>query len=65
MLDPEAIVLGGMIATSGDLMLEPDPHRNARRRLGRPRPNGSASSLSPLGDDAVAIGAALHRAPAA
>lgn len=57
MLDPEAIVLGGMIAASGDMMLEPIRIECARRL----RPAQSERIrivLSTLGADAVAIGAA-------
>lgn len=57
MLDPEAIVLGGTIAASGDLMLEAI-RLECRRRL-RPVQNERVRIvLSTLGADAVAIGAA-------
>lgn len=57
MFDPEAIVLGGMIATSGDLMLESIRVECARRL--RPQQTELVQVvLSTLGNDAVAIGAA-------
>ncbi len=57
-LDPEIVVLGGIIASSGDLML--DPIRvECTRRLLPPQADRVRIVLSTLGDDAVAIGAAL------
>ena len=57
MFDPEVVVLGGMIASSGDIMLEPIRTEIARRLM--PQQNGQLRVvLSTLGDDAVAIGAA-------
>jgi predicted NBD/HSP70 family sugar kinase len=57
MLDPEIVVLGGSIAAAGDLLLEP-----VRQECGRRLPPGMADririEISPLGDEAVAIGAA-------
>jgi predicted NBD/HSP70 family sugar kinase len=56
-IDPEVIVLGGTVATAGDLLLEPvrqecarwlPPRMFEQFRLG----------ISPLGDDGLAIGAA-------
>jgi predicted NBD/HSP70 family sugar kinase len=57
MLDPEAIVLGGMLASSGDLMLEAI-HLECSRRLRPAQADRMRIVLSTLGDDAVAIGAA-------
>ena len=56
-LDPEAIVLGGMIATSGDLLLE-SIRLECSRRLGPAQAERMRIVLSPLGSDAAAIGAA-------
>jgi len=58
MFDPEVIVLGGMIASSGDIMLDSIKGEVSRKLL----PQQSEQIrivLSSLGDDAVAIGAAL------
>lgn len=57
MFDPEAIVLGGMIATSGDLMLE-SIRVECARRLRPQQAELVQVVLSTLGNDAVAIGAA-------
>jgi predicted NBD/HSP70 family sugar kinase len=55
--DPEMLVLGGIIASSADLLLEP-----IRIELGRRLPktmlDGLAIETAKLGDDAAAIGAA-------
>jgi glucokinase len=59
-LDPEAIVLGGVIATSGDVLLE-SIRLECSRRLGPAQAERLRIVLSPLGADAAAIGAA--RAP--
>jgi predicted NBD/HSP70 family sugar kinase len=56
-LDPEAIVLGGMLATSGDVFLE-SIRLECRRRLGPAQVERIRIVLSPLGSDAAAIGAA-------
>jgi predicted NBD/HSP70 family sugar kinase len=61
--DPETLVLGGIMATAADLLLEP-----VRAELGRrlPRPMMEALAVAPaaLGTDAAAIGAArLATAP--
>ena len=56
-LDPEAIVLGGMIATSGDVFLE-SIRLECSRRLGPAQAERIRIVLSPLGSDAAAIGAA-------
>jgi glucokinase len=57
MLDPEVIVLGGIIASSGDIMLEAIRTETSRRLM--PEQHDQVRiELSTLGDDAVAIGAA-------
>jgi len=56
-LDPETIVLGGMIATSGDVLLE-SIRLECSRRLGPAQAERLRMVLSPLGADAAAIGAA-------
>ena len=57
MLDPDVVVLGGMIVSASDMLFEPIRLECARRV--RPRsPDRLRLLLSPLGDDAVAIGAA-------
>jgi len=57
MFDPEVIVLGGIIASSGDIMLEAIRTETSRRLM--PEQNDQVRiELSTLGDDAVAIGAA-------
>jgi len=57
MLDPEAIVLGGAVATSGDMMLEAI-RTECNRRLRPVQAERMRIVLSTLGADAVAIGAA-------
>lgn len=57
MLDPEAIVLGGTIAASGDMMLEAI-RLECSRRLRPAQAERVRIVLSTLGVDAVAIGAA-------
>jgi glucokinase len=57
MFDPEVIVLGGMIAASGDLLLEAI-RMECARRLGPHQAGLVQVVLSTLGHDAVAIGAA-------
>lgn len=57
MLDPEAIVLGGTIASSGDMMLEAI-RTECSRRLRPSQAERVRIVLSTLGADAVAIGAA-------
>ncbi|MGE0042280.1 MAG: ROK family protein [Vicinamibacterales bacterium] len=55
--DPEVIVLGGLLAAWGDLVLEPI-RAEVQRRLG-PRQGATIRvELAALGDDAVALGAA-------
>ena len=61
MFDPEVIVLGGIIASSGDIMLEAIRAETSRRLM--PQQNAQLRiELSTLGDDAVAIGAARAHA---
>lgn len=57
MLDPEAVVLGGTIAASGDMMLEAI-RVECSRRLRPAQAERVRIVLSTLGADAVAIGAA-------
>jgi predicted NBD/HSP70 family sugar kinase len=58
MFDPEMVVLGGIIASAGDIMLEAIRVETTRRLL--PQQGEQVKVLlSTLGDDAVAIGAAL------
>ena len=58
MFDPEMVVLGGIIASAGDIMLEAIRVETSRRLL--PQQGEQVKVLlSTLGDDAVAIGAAL------
>jgi predicted NBD/HSP70 family sugar kinase len=61
MLDPDVVVLGGIIASSGDIMLEAIRTETARR-LPPQQVEQVRVVLSTLGDDAVAIGAALSSA---
>lgn len=58
MLDPEIIVLGGIIASSGDIMLDAIRVETTRRLLPQQAEQVQVV-LSTLGDDAVSIGAAL------
>lgn len=58
MIDPEIVVLGGIIASSGDIMLDAIRVETARRLLPQQAEQVKVV-LSTLGDDAVAIGAAL------
>ena len=57
MFDPEIIVLGGIIASSGDVMLDAIRAETARRMMPQ-QAEPIRIVLSTLGDDAVAIGAA-------
>lgn len=57
MFDPEVIVLGGSIASSGDIMLEAIRTETSRRLMPEQQ-HQVRIELSTLGDDAVAIGAA-------
>jgi glucokinase len=56
-VDPEAIVLGGEVASAGDLLLEPVRQETARR-LSPALNAGLCIEVSSLGEDAAAIGAA-------
>jgi len=56
-LDPEVIVLGGMLATSGDMLIEAI-RLECARRLGPAQAEHLRIVLSPLGHDAAALGAA-------
>jgi glucokinase len=55
--DPDAIVLGGTLASSGDMMLDAI-RLECSRRLSPPQADRVKIVLSTLGSDAVAIGAA-------
>ena len=57
MFDPEIVVLGGIIASSGDVMLEAVRSETSRRLMPQ-QADRLRIELSALGDDAVAIGAA-------
>ncbi|HUQ89653.1 MAG TPA: ROK family protein, partial [Vicinamibacterales bacterium] len=57
MFDPEVVVLGGSIASSGDIMLEAI-RTETQRRLMPQQADRVRIELSSLGDDAIAIGAA-------
>jgi glucokinase len=57
MFDPEVVVLGGMIASSGDIMLDAIRTETQRRLLPQ-QAEQVRIDLSSLGDDAIAIGAA-------
>ncbi|MDP1568414.1 MAG: ROK family protein, partial [Vicinamibacterales bacterium] len=55
-IDPEVVVLGGTLATSGDMMLESIRHECARR-LSPARAERLRVRLSPFGHDGAAVGA--------
>ena len=57
MFDPQIVVLGGIIASSGDVMLDA-VRAEAARRLMAQQSEHLRIELAALGDDAVAIGAA-------
>ena len=57
MFDPEVVVLGGIIASSGDVMLEAIRAETTRRLMPQ-QAEQIRIVLSTLGDDAVALGAA-------
>jgi predicted NBD/HSP70 family sugar kinase len=63
MFDPETVVLGGMIASSGDIMLDAIRTETTRRLMPQ-QVEHVRVVLSTLGDDAIAIGAALASARA-
>ena len=54
-VDPEVVVLGGLIASAGDLLIEPSRTEAVRRMSPRTVPRIVAAAL---GDEAAAIGAA-------
>jgi glucokinase len=54
-VDPEVVVLGGLIASAGDLMIEPSRAEAVRRMSPRTVPRIVAAAP---GEDATAIGAA-------
>ena len=58
MFDPEVIVLGGIIASSGDIMIDAIKSEVSRKLMPQ-QYEQLRIELSSLGDDAVAIGAAL------
>ncbi|HEX8027477.1 MAG TPA: ROK family protein [Vicinamibacterales bacterium] len=58
MFDPEIVVLGGIVASSSDVMLEAI-RVDTTRRLSPHQGEQVKVTVSTLGDDAVAIGAAL------
>lgn len=58
MFDPEVIVLGGIVASSGDVMLDAIKVEVSRKLMPQ-QADQVKIVLSTLGDDAVAIGAAL------
>ena len=55
--DPEMLVLGGIMASASDLLLEPIRTEIARR-LPKPMLDALRIETAALGDDAAAIGAA-------
>jgi predicted NBD/HSP70 family sugar kinase len=57
LFDPEVVVLGGIIASSGDIMLDAIRTETSRRLLPQMEKQVRVE-LSTLGDDAIAIGAA-------
>jgi predicted NBD/HSP70 family sugar kinase len=56
-IDPEVVVLAGPVAAAGDLLLEP-VRQECARRLPPRMADGFRCEISPLGEDAIAIGAA-------
>jgi glucokinase len=56
-IDPEVVVIGGPVAAYGDLLLEP-VRQECVRRLAPPLVDQFRCEISPLGPDAVALGAA-------
>jgi glucokinase len=56
-LDPEVVVLGGTIASAGDLLLEP-VRQECARRMPPAMIDHFRCEMSPLGDDGIAVGAA-------
>lgn len=63
-LDPQAVVLGGLLSELGDLLLD-SVRTECSRRLGQAQADRLQILLTPLGRDAAAIGAArLAQSPA-
>jgi predicted NBD/HSP70 family sugar kinase len=62
LFDPEIVVLGGIIASSGDIMLDAIKSEVSRKVMPAQHEQVRVE-LSTLGDDAVAIGAALVARP--
>jgi glucokinase len=60
--DPEVLVLGGIMASAADLLLEPI-HTELSRRLPASIMNALTVSAASLGADAVALGAAKRALP--
>jgi predicted NBD/HSP70 family sugar kinase len=56
-LDPDIIVVGGLVAAAGDLLMEP-VRQESSRRLPRPFAGKLRCEFSPLGEYGVAVGAA-------
>jgi glucokinase len=56
-IDPEIVVLGGAAAAAGDLLLDP-VRQECTRRLPPAMAAGFRCEISPLGEDAIAVGAA-------
>ena len=61
--DPEMLVLGGIIASAADLLLEP-MRAEIGRRLPKPMMDALTIQAATLGEDAAAIGAARLVSPA-
>ena len=61
--DPEMLVLGGIMASAADLLIEP-LRAEIARRLPRPMMDALAIATAALGADAAAIGAARLAAAA-
>jgi hypothetical protein len=55
--DPEMLVLGGIMASAADLLLDPI-HTEVARRLPKPMVDALRIEIAVLGEDAAAIGAA-------
>jgi predicted NBD/HSP70 family sugar kinase len=55
--DPEMLVLGGIMASAADLLMDP-LHAEITRRLPKPTLEALRIEIAALGDDAAAIGAA-------
>lgn len=56
-IDPDVIVLSGLVASAGDLLLEP-VRQECARRLPPDLAGQAKIEISPLGEDGIAIGAA-------